>query len=149
MRRLLISIMIAGLVLFTSCAGTGSTVKKPDKATITDGVMTTSVDDDSKPTSPIKLSFAADTPVVYCSFKLSGVVPGDVINASWYYVKGEAKDRENDLFQEINTIAQSESDSYYLAFYYDKPTKGWDKGDYKVVLSVNNKEKLTVPFKIE
>ena len=149
MKKLLISIMIAGLVLFTSCAGTGSTVKKPDKATITDGVMTTSVDNSSMPTGGIKTSFSADTPAIYCSFKLNGVAQEDMIKATWTYLNGEAKDKENTVLNETYDIAQNTEISYYLAFYIDKPAGGWYKGDYKVVLSINNVEKLAVPFKIE
>jgi hypothetical protein len=45
---------------------------------------------------------------------------------------------------------QSDSSSYYLAFYLDAPNAGsWDKGDYKVVISVNGVEKLSIPFTVE
>jgi len=46
-------------------------------------------------------------------------------------------------------ITESDATAYYLAFYLDKPVNGWYKGDYKVVLSVNGVEKLTVPFSIK
>ena len=145
-----IYIVISVLVVFSACAG-GNTIggKKAGNSTITEGVMTSSVDDDSKPTSPAKTSFIPMTPVIYCSFKVAGVMPEDMVKASWYYVKGEAAGKENELLNETFTIAQSTSDSYYLAFYLDKPASGWYKGDYKVVLSINSAEKLTVPFKIE
>ena len=72
-----------------------------------------------------------------------------MIKATWTYVKGEAKDKENMVMFETYDVVQGNDDSYYLALFMDKPTSGWYKGEYKVVLSINNKEKLTVPFKVE
>jgi len=147
----IISISIIASVLlcaFTGCSPAGD-VSQPDKSTITEGVMTTSVDNESKPTSPVSTSFAPDTPAIYCSFKISGVAPDDLIKASWYYIKGEAVGKENELLDEIYTSAQSGDQGYYLAFYKHMPAGGWYKGSYKVVLSVNNSEKLSVPFEIK
>jgi hypothetical protein len=144
------SILIA--VLLSSACGPDKPPQSggaPDKSTITEGVMTTSVDNDSKPTSPVKTSFPADTAAVYCSFKVTGVSPEDMIKASWYYVKGEIKEKENELLNETIDVVTTDASSYYLAFYYDKPAGGWYKGSYKVVLSVNGADKLSVPFNIE
>jgi len=150
MRALIGSAIIAAILLcaFAGC-GPAADVSQPDKSAITEGVMTTSVDNDSKPTSPVSTSFTPDTPAIYCSFKVSGVTTEDLIKASWYYVKGEAVDKENELLDEIYTSAQSGDQAYYLAFYKHMPAGGWYKGDYKVVLSVNNSEKLSVPFVIK
>lgn len=142
-------VMIALTVLLSACGGAGSAAKTAGNSTITEGVMTTDVDNDSKPTKAVATSFDGNTPIVYCSFKVAGVVPEDMIKASWYYVKGEAAGKENELLNETFTIAESDTSSYYLAFYLDKPVTGWYKGDYKVVLSVNNAEKLEVPFTIK
>lgn len=140
--------MLALTVFFSACDG-GSTSQKAGKSSITEGVMTTGVDDDSKPTKPAETSFDVDTSIIYCSFKVQGAVSEDMVKASWYYVQGEAVGRENELLNETFTIPESDTDSYYLAFYLDKPVSGWLKGDYKVVLSVNNVEKLAVPFTIK
>jgi hypothetical protein len=74
-----------------------------------------------------------------------------MIKARWYYVKGEAVDKENQLLDggEMYTSGQADGQGYYLAFYYDKPVAGWYKGSYKVVLSINGADKLSVPFNIE
>jgi hypothetical protein len=50
---------------------------------ITDGVMTMSVDNGSKPTGRVKTTFPIDTPVIYCSFKVIGVAKEDMIKATW------------------------------------------------------------------
>lgn len=149
-------IFVSAMTLFAAgCGGKPAVGDIPapppssDKSAIAEGVMTTSVDNDSRPTSAVKTSFLMDTAVVYCSFKVSGVLPEDMIKASWYYVSGDAKGRENELINETVTIAASDTPSYYLAFYLDKPAEGWYRGSYKVVLSVNGMDKLSVPFSIE
>jgi hypothetical protein len=148
--HIVISLLLAATVLFSACGNAGGpAAKKGGNSTITEGAMTTAVDNDSKPTGPVTTSFAASTPAIYCSFKVAGVVPEDMIKASWYYIKGEAVGKENELLNETFTIAESDVASYYLAFYLDKPVSGWYKGDYKVVLSVNSVEKLSVPFSIK
>lgn len=148
--KIFICVLLTCVIVLTACGGApGAAGKKGGNSVVTEGVMTTAVDNDSKPTGPVVTSFNASVPVIYCSFKITGAVPEDMIKASWYYVKGEAVGRENELLNETFTIAESDVESYYLAFYLDKPVSGWFKGDYKVVLSVNNAEKLSVPFSIK
>lgn len=64
-------------------------------------------------------------------------------------VGGAVPGKANTVLNETYDIVQAPEASYYLAFYYDKRVEGWYKGDYKVVLAINNKEKLSVPFKME
>lgn len=150
---LLLSIILIAVLFSVACGGNKPVPAgtQPDKSSINEGVMTTSVDDNSKPTSPVKTSFPADTPAIYCSFKVSGVTQEDLIKASWYYIKGEAVDKQNQLLDggEMYTSGQADDKGYYLAFYEDMPAGGWYKGSYKVVLSVNGIEKLSVPFSVE
>jgi hypothetical protein len=152
-KTVLLSIMLIAILFSLACGASkpGPAGTQADKSTITEGVMTTSVDNDSKPTSAVKASFPADTPAIYCSFKVSSVTQEDLIKASWYYIAGEAAGQENQLLDggEMYTSAQADDQSYYLAFYYDKPAAGWYKGSYKVVLSINGVDKLSVPFNIE
>jgi hypothetical protein len=145
-----LSVLLAASVLFCACGGaSGPGTKKSGNSSIIEGVMTTAVDNDSKPTGPVTTSFDSSTPVIYCSFKVLEVVPEDMIKVSWYYVKGEAVGKENELLNETFSIAESDAPAYLLAFYLDKPVSGWYKGDYKVVISINNAEKLSVPFSIK
>jgi hypothetical protein len=150
LKSLLIVIAVALLVV-PACAGSAAPSSAPGvtgPSNITDGVMTTSVDEGSKPTGGVKTTFPPDTAAIYCSFRVSGVAQEDMIKATWVYVNGEASDQTNTVLNETYDIVQSAEASYYLAFYFDKPAGGWRKGDYKVVLSINNKEKLSVPFKV-
>ncbi|MDD5397696.1 MAG: hypothetical protein PHU70_01330 [Dehalococcoidia bacterium] len=147
---IIVTIIVAVLLcIFAGCSTPATEVSQPDKSAITEGVMTTSVDNDSKPTSAVSTVFAPDTPVIYCSFKVSGVTEEDLIKASWYYITGETVGKDNELLDEIYTSAQGGQEAYYLAFYKHMPAGGWYKGSYKVVLYVNNTEKLTVPFDVK
>jgi hypothetical protein len=151
-RNIGICVLLASVIALSSCGGTAAgpaAGKKGGNSAVTEGVMTTAVDNDSKPTGTVATSFDASTPVLYCSFKVADVIPEDMIKASWYYIQGEAVGHENELLNETFTIAESDTPSYYLAFYLDKPVSGWYKGDYKVVISVNSIEKLSVPFSIK
>ena len=75
----LIVLILAASCVLSACSSAGSAptppAAKPDNSSVTAGVMTTSVDDDSLPTAPVKTSFAPDTKAIYCSFKVSGVAP--------------------------------------------------------------------------
>ena len=148
-----LALSLAVTLLLSACSPstpTAPSAPKPSSSTVTDGVMTTSVNDDSQPTGPVTSTFSANTKAIYCSFKVSGLAPDDMIKASWYYLKGEAADKENTLLNETVTTAQTDTSSYNLAFYLDAPNGStWDKGDYKVVISVNSVEKLSVPFTVQ
>jgi hypothetical protein len=147
---LVLTMVLAAALLMPACSGGPGPIGTPSgSSTITDGVMTTAVDDASKPTGGSMTTFPATAPVVYVSFKVNGVAKDDMIKATWIYVGGAAPDKANTQINETYDIVQAPEASYYLAFYLDKPVEGWAKGDYKVVLSVNSKEKLSVPFKIQ
>ena len=146
----LIFILAGCLMIMAGCSSPAAPAAvNPGNATITEGVMTTAVDSNSKPTGAVTTSFPSDTEAVYCSFKVVGVAKEDLIKATWIYVSGEDMSKADTVLNETYDIVQVPEASYYLAFYFDKPVEGWTKGDYKVVLSINNKEKLSVPFKIE
>jgi hypothetical protein len=145
----LVCILLAVTVLAPACGGGAPAAGPSGNSAITDGVMTTSVDDSSKPTGGVVTTFPVTAPIIYCSFKVSGVAKEDMIKATWIYVGGAVADKANTQINETYDIVQAPEASYYLAFYLDKPVEGWYKGDYKVVLSINNKEKLSVPFKMQ
>lgn len=156
--KLVLALVGVGLLASACNAGGGAapsgggSAKPPSSSSsnssITDGVMTTSVDDNSKPTGGVKTTFPPDIPAIFCSFKVSGVAQEDMIKATWIYVSGGGEQPDT-VLNETYDIVQTAEASYYLAFYYDKPGQAWPKGDYKVVLSINNKEKLSVPFKVQ
>ncbi len=95
---------------------------------------------------PIEVAdvFTPDTPIIYCTVKLSNASDAEV-KARWIYVGSEADDVRNDLLYEI---AETFNGTRYLSFSLVNDTE-WPKGEYKVVLYLNNKEKLSVPFTVQ
>jgi hypothetical protein len=65
-KTVLFSIILIAVLLSPACGPNKPPQPggAPDKSTVTEGVMATSVDNDSKPTSPVKTSFPVDTAVV-------------------------------------------------------------------------------------
>jgi len=134
------------LVCFLVVLGfvTGCEVKVTT-AKLSDARMCLSVDPATK--KPVELAdvFRPDTPEITCSVKLSSA-PETNITARWIYVQGEVKDLKDHLITEYSLVADG---TRYLSFAMEKPDNGFPRGEYKVVLLMDGKEKLSVPFKVE
>ena len=109
-------------------------------ASLSEATMCKSVD--AKTAKPIEKAdvFAPNTPIIYCSVKLSNAPPNTEVKAQWIY-----KNTNTVLFEDVGM----ESGTYYLAFFLQPPKAGWAKGDYIVKLFLNGKETLSVPFKVQ
>ncbi len=130
---------------------------KEKEASSTDGTiseltMATAVDDDGRPLQPTSV-FPIDAEGFYCSFKLSHFPPGTRIKAEWVYVGGEAEEKvgENNVFEAHTGTIEREGVDYTSRVLQRPPTPGytWPKGNYKVVLYVNDEEEASVFFKVE
>jgi hypothetical protein len=112
-------------------------------ASLSEATMCTAVGEDARPLDSTDV-FAADTPEIFCSVKLSHAPSDTEVTAEWIYVGGE--EDVTDYFLDDYTLTAD--GTRYLAFsltYSDL----WPRGDYKVVLYVDGKEKLSVPFTVE
>ena len=88
--------------------------------------------------------FTTDTLVIYCSFQLVKTSPDTDVTAEWFYM-----DRESDTEFFIDSWTETATGPIYLSMYILQPTQGWPIGDYKVILYVDGKKEVTVPFKVE
>lgn len=115
-------------------------------ASLSEATMCKSVDPETQ--QPIEKAdvFAPDTPVIYCSVKLSNAPPYTQVKAQWIYIKGELDGVQDQLIGEFSINAEG---NRYIGFSLEQPTNGWPRGDYTVKLFLNDKEKITVPFKVE
>jgi len=111
-------------------------------ASLSEATMTTAVDENMQPLDTTDV-FAPDTQEIFCSVKLSNAPPDTEIKAEWVYIQGEVEDLTNYLIDEWSTTAD---DTRYISVSIIRPYDGWPKGDYKVVLYVDGKEELSVPF---
>ena len=89
--------------------------------------------------------FKKDTPIIYCSVLLVNAPENTLISSYIFMIKGEGG-KEN---SKSNSSSVEADGSCFLSFSWRRPGNAWTSGDYKVVISVNGKEDLTVPFRIE
>ncbi len=108
--------------------------------------MCKSVDETTMKPIEVADVFAPDTPEIFCSVKLSNAPDDTEVKAEWIYVSGEAEDLSNYLIDEVSLTADG---TRHLSFSLIRPDEGWPRGDYKVVLYVDGKEQLSVPFIVE
>ena len=134
-------IVVVMAVLLTGCEAEVSFTT----ASLNEATMCTGIDDDLRPVG-ITDVFHVDTPEIFCTMKISSAPPDTEIKAEWIYVKGEVEDLTDYVIGEWSTEA---GDSRYMYASLTCPDKGWPRGSYKVVMYVNDKEELSVPFTVE
>lgn len=138
----LVVIFVAGLfVINTGCEGTVSFTT----ANITDTVMAKGVDTEKRPVNPTS-TFTTDVPEIYCSAKMNNAPADTKVTGKWIYISGEIKDTTN---YEIDSATLAIEGTRYFKMSLSKPTNGWPKGSYKLVLLIDGKESVSVPFTIQ
>jgi len=119
---------------------------------VSEVTMSTAVDGDDRPLNPTTV-FATDTEKFYCSFKLSDLPVGSKMKVEWVYVGGEAEDEigQNYAFDVRTGTINRKGEGYTSAFLErpSDPEYRWPKGDYKVVIYVDNQERASANFKVE
>jgi len=124
----------------------------PSEGTISEITMSTAVDKDDRPLNPTTV-FAADAEKFYCSFKISGLPVGSKMRAEWIYVGGEAEDQfgQNYAFDARTGTIERKGEAYTSTFLERPATPDyrWPKGEYKVVIYVDNQEKGSANFRVE
>ena len=68
------------------------------------------------------------------------------VSAQWIYVKGEVKDTQNYVIDQWTETVKKEG---RMAMFMKRFTNGWPQGTYKVILSVNNIEEISISFQID
>jgi hypothetical protein len=106
--------------------------------------MAPSVDATTLEPSKIIDVFKKDIPIIYCSVLLMDAPKNTIIQARMFIIKGEGGE-ENLSLHGSNIEADG---TRFLSFAWKRPGNVWPTGDYKVVVSVNGKEDITVLFSI-
>ena len=107
--------------------------------------LSSEVDKELQPINS-KTVFGKDTQIIYCSFTPSKAPIDANIMAQWIYVQGEINGVNNYV---IDQWTESKKNQGRVAMLMRRPPTGWPKGDYKVVLFVNNREEVQIPFSIK
>ena len=140
----LVIVIITSLLLAIPLVGCEGEVSFTT-ASLSEATMCQSVDKDMRPVNATSV-FNADTPEIFCSVKLSNAPPDTEIKAEWIYIEGEAEGLENYMIDEWSVITEG---THYFSTSMTRPYDGWPMGEYKVVLYIDGKEKLSVPFTAE
>ena len=151
-------INISALLLMVTTVITGCSVIQPPSVatgTITEVTMAKNVDEDGRPIDPTTV-FAADTPNLYLSFKISGFPVDTKIEVKWIYIGG---DPEAEMLTGKNAVVETQTATTtklgtgYTYTTYSRPGitgyETWPKGDYKVTFTVEGIEKASTYFKIQ
>jgi hypothetical protein len=107
--------------------------------------LSSEVDEQLQPVNS-QTVFDKDTQIIYCSFTPSKAPIGANIMAQWIYVQGEINGVNNYV---IDQWTEPKKNQGRMAMLIRRPTNGWPKGDYRVVLFVNDREELRIPFSIK
>ena len=148
----IILFLCLGAVLLGGCGGdgNGNNGVGPQDGMISEVTMTVMVDEEGKPLYPTNV-FRTDADVFFCSFKVTDAPPDTQIRGEWTYVSGEVEEEigQNYVMDEITITVEG---TQYAAVFYRRPplpTYRWPKGEYKVVLYVNDKEETSAPFTVK
>ncbi|UCH51522.1 MAG: hypothetical protein JSV54_01800 [Chloroflexota bacterium] len=147
--RLVVCLTIALSLVAVSLVGCGE--KEP---TISEVVMSMAVDDNGRPLDNTTV-FTPDTGALFCSFKLSNLPVGSRLKAELIYIDGEEVEETGPnyvVWENTGTIERKGIGYSYTVFTHP-PIPGyeyqWPRGDYKIVLSVDEQEKAVAYFKVE
>jgi hypothetical protein len=123
-------------MMFTTVPGCSKDVVY-SSGSLSNVALSSQVDESLLPIKPAT-SFLDDVQKIYCSFTPSNVPIGDAITAQWIY--------ENGI---IDQYTQGKLKEGRMAMFLLRPTQGWPHGNYRVVLYVNQREELRIPFSIK
>lgn len=114
-------------------------------AKLSEATMTTGVDADMRPLNTTDV-FTSDMSEIHCSVKLSNAPDDTEVKAEWIYLHGEREDLDNYLIDSTIVITE---DTRYLHFFLTSSENGWPIGEYEVLLYVNGKQVMSVPFSVK
>jgi pSer/pThr/pTyr-binding forkhead associated (FHA) protein len=114
-------------------------------AKLSEATMTTAVDADMRPLNATDV-FTVNTPEIHCSVKLSNAPDDTEIKSEWVYLHGEREDLRNYMIDSTIVITEG---TRYLDFSLSNPENGWPIGEYELILSIDEKEAMRVPFSVK
>ena len=139
--RMLVTSLLSALILLSiGCGGQVSfTTAKLSEATMAMGVT-----DDNKPVNATTV-FSPQTEEIFCSVKISNAPSDTEVTSVWVYIGGEEEDLTN---YEIDNYSVITDGTRYINFSLPRGDTGFPKGDYKLVLYVDGKESVVLPFTV-
>jgi hypothetical protein len=138
-----LSLLLMAAVGVSSLAGCSGEVSFTT-AKLSEATMCLGTDAETKPVNPTD-EFGVTTTEIFCSVRLSNAPDDTEVLSEWVYLKGELEGVTNYV---IDSFAITTEGTRYLEFSMTSPDDGWPKGEYKVVLYIDGKEEVAVPFMV-
>ena len=113
-------------------------------AKLSEATMCLGTDAETKPVNPTD-EFGVTAPEIFCSVKLSNAPEDTEVLSEWVYLKGELEGVTNYV---IDSFAVTTEGTRYMEFSMISPDDGWPTGEYKLVLYIDGKEEVAVPFMV-
>ena len=114
-------------------------------ATLSNAKMASSIDENTLEPVEVTTTFAPDAPIMYCTAEMSHAPDETEIKVQWIYVEGEMEDLTDFLLYEDMIITGGDG---YVAFSLESEAL-WPRGEYKVILYIDDKESQSVNFTVE
>ena len=114
---------------------------------LTEAVLGTAVNDDDKVTNPTD-TFTADTPMIYCAFKIEGVEGGATIRGVWIAEDVGKVAPPNYKIDEASLKLTGDGDAKGK-FSLSKPNNGFPLGKYRTEIYIGDKLAKTVTFTVK
>ena len=138
--RMLVTSLLSALILLSVGCEVSFTTAKLSEATMALGVT-----DDNKPVNATTV-FSPDTEEIFCSVKLSNAPDHTEVTSVWVYVGGAVEGLTN---YEIDSYSTATEGTSYINFSLPRAADtDFPKGDYKLVLYVDGKESVALPFTV-
>jgi hypothetical protein len=140
-KKLIIILLLVLSAVVVGCSSKPIVYTSPSLKEI---VLSPEVDKQLKPVNATSI-FGTDTKQIFCSFEPLESSINSKVTARWMYVSGEAPGLTNYIIQDWSELVKQKGP---MAMFMNRPTNGWPKGNYRVVLFVNDLQEISIPFKV-
>jgi len=121
----------------------------PTASILSGATMTAAIDDNNRPIDPTDV-FPIDAEWFLCSVRINNAPPNTELRAEWTYVGGEVEEElgKNYVF---DIYYETIEGTGYICLVQPRPFTGyeWPRGDFEIVLYVDDEEILSVPFEVK
>jgi hypothetical protein len=112
---------------------------------ISEAALARHIDSQNKPVDTTNI-FRMDDENIYCSFKLEGVKSTTVLTVECVLVESDYSDIPPIVWFRDTVTSLS---SGYSTYMIPRPSKLFPRGNHQVILYLNGKKKVVLPFKVE
>jgi hypothetical protein len=141
----IMALLVLAFVSLSGCFFRINTGGKSSSNVVSDATLSTSVDSQSRPIDGTNV-FTVATDLIYLSVKLNNAPSDTQVMAKLTYLEGEASNLAGSTIYSSSLNGQGNG---YIAFSMKSPPGGYPQGSYKVAISANGQDQVTIPFTVQ